>query len=450
MFTRLSIRWRIALGSIVIAAVFFGVTLILVRQELSATLRSSDTSIAQQDLTSYSVEITKDSDSLLDDSGRGTLVYVRNPAGQVQVNSMPHDLGETFHHRKPANEQFVGHDNGAEFVVVGEKIVTRDGTWSLWAARSTAASELAKHGFDTLLVIGAIVLLILFGVASWVLGSAALRPVTRMRQQAENLSAAEGASGLPVGVAKDEISALATTLNAFLESVRRSTAREKQVVSDAAHELRTPLAALKTQLELAHDSFDDPAALAAQVVAAERSVDRLSSLATNLLALSRLEAGETDLECSTAEQLLSEVMDSIDRARLLALAKKVDVAFTSDLQASAAQFALSGISFARVVDNLASNAVAAVPRSGSVGIALTQDARAIRLTVSDDGPGMPEHFIARAFDRFSRSDESRTGSTGGSGLGLALVEAIVAGAGGNVVIENSDPGLTVTVVLPNM
>ncbi len=450
MLRRLSIRWRITLGSVAIALVFFSATLLVVRLEVSSILTSSDQSLARGDLTSYKTEIAKGSDGLLDDSGKAILVYIRNPRGEVRLDTMPRHIHELLEHRRAANEEFTETEDGTDFVVVGEKVVTPAGTWSLWAARSEASSELAMRDFDDVLLIGAAALVVLFGIASWLLGSAALRPVTRMRLQAENLSVAEGAAGLPVGEANDEIAALATTLNEFLERVRRSTAREKQVVSDAAHELRTPLSALKTQLELAHDNFDDPVALAGQVVAAERSVARLSSLASNLLALSRLEAGETDLEFSTAEQLLSELMDCVDRARLLALAKKVDVAFTSELLDSSARFLLSGTSFARIVDNLASNAIAAVARSGSVTIALVQRERSIELAVGDDGPGMSEEFIARAFDRFSRADESRTGSTGGSGLGLALVKAIVGSAGGSVEIANQKVGLVVTVVLPNM
>lgn len=450
MVRKLTIRWRITLGSVAVALVFFGATLVVVRLEVTSILTESDRSLASGDLTSYRAEIAKDSDGLLDDSGKGTLVYIRSPKGVVQIDTMPHEIRELLERRKPANEQFVGSGDGTDFAVIGEKIVTPDGTWSLWAARSTAASQLAMNGFDRALLVGATILLVLFGLASWLLASTALRPVTKMRLQAENLSEAEGAAGLPVGEADDEIAALATTLNVFLDRVRRSTAREKQVVSDAAHELRTPLAALKTQLELAHDNFDDVGALARQVIAAERSVNRLASLASNLLALSRLDSGESDLESSTADELLTEVMDGVDRIRLLGLAKKVDVAFSSDIRDPTARFLLSPSNFARVVDNLAANAVAAVGKAGSVAIEFSQRDGSLELVVTDDGPGMPTDFIDRAFDRFSRADKSRTGSTGGSGLGLALVKVIVSGGGGTVELSNGTPGLEVRVSLPHL
>lgn len=448
---RLSIRWRITLGSVAVALVFFGAALVAVRTEVSSILSSADRSLASGDLTSYRAEIAKDSDGLIDDSGKGALVYIRNPKGDVQIDTMPHDLNKLFGHRPAANEEFVAEDNGVNFVLVGEKIATPNGTWSLWAARSKASSELAMNGFDDVLLGGSIALLVLFGAASWMLASTALRPVARMRLQAENLSVAEGSAGLPVGEANDEIAALATTLNVFIDRVRRSSAREKQVVSDAAHELRTPLAALKTQLELAHENFDDADALSRQVMAAERSVDRLVSLATNLLALSRLQSGaEGGVESITADELLTEVMDGVDRIRLVALAKRVDVGFASSIRDPSALFLISATNVGRVVDNLTANAVAAVAMNGTVEVELSQQDGFLEFTVSDDGPGMPADFIPRAFDRFSRADESRTGATGGSGLGLALVKAIVDGAGGAVELANDDHGFRVTVTISNM
>ncbi len=278
------------------------------------------------------------------------------------------------------------------------------------------------------------------------LSTAALRPVTRMRVDAEKLGSGEGSERLPVGRARDEIAALATTLNAFLDRVRRTTERERQVLSDAAHELRTPLAALTTQLELAHDSFGDPEALAAQVVAAERSVARLSSLAANLLALSRLDAGQLELSVTGADQLVDEFMQAVDRARLVALPSGTDVSYAVDVPDPAASYRMSVTALSRIVDNLAANSIAAT--NGRVAISLEQQPSQLVLTVLDDGPGMPPEFLARAFDRFSRADDSRASSTGGSGLGLALVDALGSAAGGSVTLQNLEPGFAVRVTLP--
>lgn len=447
---RMSVRARLTLGSVLIAAVLFGAAFAVVRVSVGSILDSANRTLASADLVPLATEIERKRGGPIDDTGKGTLVYVRDPRGSVELDSLPDDIREKIADRPAANEVFTARADGTSFVVVGQKVVDGDGTWGLWAARSVESSDLAAQALDRLLVIGGLVLLAFFGVASWLLGTAALRPVTRMRLQAENLSAAEGAEGLPVGPARDELNALAVTLNAFLARVRRSTAREKQVVSDAAHELRTPLAALQTQLELTHNHLHEPEVLERQIRAAEKSVGRLSSLASNLLALSRLEAGETDDETSTGDRLATEFMDGIDRARLLGMGRGVEVSYTLEIERPAERYALSPASFSRVVDNLASNAVAAVAERGHVAVELRDGQAGLEVVVRDDGPGMPPEFLERAFDRFSRADGSRTGMTGGSGLGLALVRAICVKAGGSVSLTNLERGLEVRVSIPNM
>ncbi|WP_394768123.1 ATP-binding protein [Lacisediminihabitans sp.] len=450
VLSRLSIRARITLGSILVAAVIFSIALVAVRVQVATILTTADSTLARGDLNSFADEIVANPANTLDDPGTGVLLFVRAPDGTVQVDTMPHIVREHLEHREGADEQLTQDVEGTDFVVVGRALHTSAGTWSLWAARSTASSALALQGLDSTLIIGALVLLAGFGVASWVLASAALRPVERMRRKAELLGADPSEGGLPVGPARDEIAELASTLNALLDRIRQSTEREKQMVSDAAHELRTPLSVLKTQLELAHDDFGDAEALARQLVAAEVSVERLSALATNMLELSKLEAAGTPTTPSSTEELVTELMGSVDRARMLAIAKDVEVAFAVNVTGEDAAFALGQHSFGRVVDNLLSNAIAAVHEEGVVTASLTTEAGALVLEIRDDGPGMRESFLPHAFDRFSRPDDSRTSSTGGSGLGLALVGAIVDSSGGSVSLHNGGPGLVVTVRLPQM
>ena len=222
------------------------------------------------------------------------------------------------------------------------------------------------------------------------------------------------------------------------------------MVSDAAHELRTPLAVLKTQLELAHHDFGDADALERQVGAAEVSVDRLASLASNLLELSRIESHEAAVSTSTATALTDEFMGSVDRARMLALNRSVAVDFTLSPVDDSAEFRIGAQAFGRLVDNLFSNAINAVDDAGAVRATLTQGKGRLLLTVSDDGPGMPDDFVPVAFERFTRPDASRATTTGGSGLGLALVRALAREAGGEVSAENTHPGLRMSVFLPKM
>jgi two-component system OmpR family sensor kinase len=267
-----------------------------------------------------------------------------------------------------------------------------------------------------------------------------------MRKQAEALVAQGSTAPLPVGSAADELSALATTLNVFISDVRHSVDRERQLVSDASHELRTPLAILMAQLELAHLSRGDAPALEAQIVAAQQSAARLSGLATGLLELSQLDSRSPDLE-STWTQLAAELAASVDRARMLAVASQLTIDFDVEGEPTSATYLIAVENFGRVVNNLTSNAIAAVPSGGSVRIALRHSTSELLLTVVDSGPGMPESFLPVAFDRFSRPDAARASHDGGSGLGLAIVHAIVQAARGRVTLTNAD-GFTVTVSLP--
>ncbi len=450
MLSRFSIRTRITLGSLAVAAVLLAAALLLVRLQVSTVLSTADATLAQSDLTSFQEDISAHPDEAVDDPGTGVLVYARNPDGVVQVNTLPHDVLALVANAVPADEQFtMADDDGRTFVIVGRTISTTSGTWALWSARSTSSSKLAIEGVEHVLVVGGIVLLIGFGAASWLLATAALRPVAAMRRRAEELGDATSERQLPVGSSHDELAELATTLNGFLTRVHASSAREKQMVSDAAHELRTPLAALKTQLELAHRDTGNAEALARQLREAETSVDRLSSLASNLLELSRLETHE-GTSAASASSLVDEFTGSVDRARTLALSRVITVDFELEVTDEGSRYAIDAQAFGRLADNLFSNALNAIDEQGAIVGALSQRDGMIILRVSDDAHGMPDDFLPKAFERFSRPDASRTTSTGGSGLGLALVKALATEAGGGATAENTHPGLAVTVWIPKM
>ena len=447
---RLSVRARITIGSLLVAAVLLTGALLIVRSQVGAILSNADAALAQGDLTSFERDITADPTAEVDDPGTGVLVYVRSPAGGVQVDTLPHDIDGVIATRAATTEQFeFTDDEGRDFLVVGREVRTSAGVWALWSARSTSSSELALEGLDRVLVVGGIILLLGFGAASWLLATVALRPVARMRKQADALGTTLDGE-LPVGDARDELAALATTLNELLARLRASSAREKQMISDAAHELRTPLASLTTQLELAHDDAGDADALATRLRGAETSAARLAALATNLLELNRLELDDREPATSTSDELTTELMGAIDRARMLGLPRSVEVGLDIAGGDTAHRYRIDPHSFGRILDNLLVNAVNAVATGGAIEVGLVHGTDGLELTVTDDGPGMPPEFLGKAFERFSRPDAGRSTSAGGSGLGLALVHAIVVSAGGTVELHNGRPGFTVEVRLPEM
>lgn len=445
---RLSVRARLTIGSSLLALVLLTAAVLLAREQVNALLQESDATLAASDLTPFLSDLKLNAGEHIDQPGPGVLVEIRDPDGAIAQNTLPEALQERVEDETGDYRVIQTTADGIPYTLASRTYTTPDGTWQLWAARSGASHELAEAGLDRVLIIGGILLMAAFVLASWLLARAALRPVDRLRRRAGELGDSVDADLLPVDASGDEIAQLAATLNAFLQRIRHSVDREKQMVSDAAHELRTPLAALRTQLELAHDDFDDPEALRLEVMAAEASVERLSSLAGNLLELARLEQS-TELGSISDAEMAEELGEAVDRVRLIAVPKDARIGFACELPAGA-RYPLDRATLGRLLDNLLGNSVAAIARGGSIQAEFTTADGDAVLTVRDDGRGVPESFLPRAFDRFSRPDDARSSSSGGSGLGLALVKAIAVGTGGDVTMRNLDPGLEVRVTIPRL
>ncbi|MEO7006176.1 MAG: HAMP domain-containing sensor histidine kinase [Terrimesophilobacter sp.] len=444
--SRLSIRWRITLGSLLVAALFFGVAATLFRLQVDSILTTATVSLATNDASQFTSDLIRSGGSSVSSPSKGQLAAAVDPAGTVEFSTLPAGVRKRLPALLSAKnaEQITSFDD--KYVVVSKSVPTAAGRWEVVTARNRDAPDLILDRLTQALVIASVVLVVGFGGASWLLTGAALRPVTRMRKRAELLSAEGSAQPLPVGATRDELAALATTLNEFIQRVRQSAARERQMVSDASHELRTPIAILKTQLELAHLAHGDAAALEGEISAAERSVERLAGLATGLLELSRLESSPTGASSSGTE-LAAELALSVDRARVLAAPHDITVDFDSDDLDDATRYAVARDNFGRLISNLTGNAIASLPTGGSVDVDLRQSGSSLFLTITDSGAGMPEEFLPIAFDRFSRPDGARGGT--GSGLGLAIVRAITVAAHGTVRLENRPSGgFRVSVMLP--
>ncbi|KTR40261.1 hypothetical protein NS263_08135 [Curtobacterium oceanosedimentum] len=468
----LSLRARITIGSTAIAAVVILLLVLVMRFQVVSVVASATRTLLDADVDPYVATLEVDSDPDLSAPGNAQLVAVVAPSGQIRLSTMPprveRALGSLASTEAGTSLITV---SGSEYRVVIEHPVNAAGRWTVVAARNSQAEAIVVDDLTTTLSLTGLAILIAFGIASWALATAALRPVNRMRREAERLSVAPERAELPVGPAQDELASLATTLNAFLARTRQVTERERQMVSDASHELRTPLAILTTQLDLASLDGDDAAALAAHIDRAKRSVARLSRLANDLLTLSRIEDAEEREQdgahpTTTWSDLGDEVMAAVDRVRLIASAKDITVDFDLERsedssEASEPRFRLDTGGMAQLVTNTASNAVAALPRGGGVFVSWRVEGDEGVLQVTDDGPGVPESFIPVAFDRFTRPDEARTSRRdpdpvtggvpvpGGSGLGLAIVRAIAERSGGTAALRNvRSGGLEVTVRIP--
>lgn len=290
-------------------------------------------------------------------------------------------------------------------------------------------------------LIGGPIALLLASLGGYLLAGAALRPIEAMRRRAAEISTSSLDERLPVPPARDEVARLGDTLNAMLTRIEDGLARERRFVADASHELRTPIALLKTELELAVRHSRSPEELERAIRSAADETDRLARLADDLLLLARSEQGRPSLHLEPLD--VADVLGTVARRfgrRAEAEARDLVVDVQPELGVVADRLRLE-----QALANMVDNAL----RYGDGRVALTAAAvdGFVELHVADEGPGFPPAFLARAFERFSRADEER--GAAGSGLGLAIVATIARAHAGEAYAANRDGnGADVWIALP--
>ncbi len=306
--------------------------------------------------------------------------------------------------------------DGAAVLVVGASLEDRD----------EAVQALVRQ----LLLVGPVVLL-LVSLGGYLLATAALRPVERMRAEAAAVSGVELGRRLTLPAARDEISRLGETLNEMLARLDDAIERERRFVADASHELRTPLAVLQAELELALRRPRPAEELETALRSAAEESERLARLAEDLLVLARADEDGLPLRRTTVDtvELLGRVAERFDSSAVAAGRIEVD-------SHSGAVLDGDPVRLEQALGNLVDNAL----RHGGEPVVLraARDGDHVELHVLDAGPGFPTGFLAQAFERFSRADEAR--GRGGTGLGLAIVAAIARAHGGTAQAANRSAG----------
>ena len=323
-----------------------------------------------------------------------------------------------------------------ELRVIGEPADAEE-PQTVLVAMSVAEVEGSLQVVRTAMIVGAPLLVGGFAMVCWLLVGSALRPVAALRRGAEDITTTRQARRLPVPDADDEVRRLALTLNDMLERLERSSARQRSFVADAAHELRSPLTAIRTQLEVAraHPQQADWPQVSTDALA---DVERLSRLVDDLLVLARLEDGAVRPPVEAVD--LAHVADKIV-ARIVAdvsLRREGDDEVIVHADVDAVQ---------RVVANLVDNAVRYAATTVTVDVRDGAEGGAV-VSVADDGPGIPAEQREHVFERFTRLDHARSRDAGGAGLGLAIVRELVRSQGGEVSLEDNAPGLRAVVRLP--
>jgi signal transduction histidine kinase len=276
------------------------------------------------------------------------------------------------------------------------------------------------------------VTMLLTGLATWLLAGRALRPVRLITERTSLIRSSTLHDRVPVPGGHDEISGLATEMNTMLDRVQREDTRRRQFVADASHELRSPIAAIRTQAEAALTAPEgtDTAELAAGVLA---EAERMGVLVDDLLALARHD--EALAPPGSVVDLDDVVLDEARRPRRVPVDTR---------KVSAGRVRCRPDELARVVTHLLDNAARHAESTVAVSLTTTGEELGehplVRLTVDDDGPGVPVADRERVFERFVRLDDARQRDRGGAGLGLAVVATVARSCGGDVTVTDSDLG----------
>ena len=323
------------------------------------------------------------------------------------------------------------------FRVRAQTITTPSGVYTLFVAGSLEDVNESAALLASTLRVGIPILVLLVGAGTWLLVGRALGPVERIRREVAAITEKDLSRRVPEPKANDEIGRLARTMNAMLARLEEAHTRQEQFVADAAHELRSPLASVRTQIE-ATPAADAPASQRDGEVLAE--VLRMQQLIDGLLILAARDK-PGDGPAPRAVDFDDVVLDE------LRLHPAPGIAIDAS-GVSAAAVRASPDQLRRIARNLIENGVRHARSSLLVSLADVDGV--VTFGVEDDGEGIPAADRERVFERFVRLDSPRSRDAGGAGLGLAITRALVEGLGGTVRVEDgANGGARVVVRLPN-
>ncbi|HET7737794.1 MAG TPA: ATP-binding protein [Tepidiformaceae bacterium] len=427
-----SLKARITLFSLVvvgIALALAGFALITIQEqaltdnvEATVRLRANDIAAALHggSLPS-SVTVSDDEIALVQvlDASGAIIAASPNIAGHPPVASTATE-GEV---RLDRNVSLPIEDDG--FMVLSRSVETAEGSRTIIVAGSREDIVESVAILRGALQLGIPLALLLTGLGSWFFAGRALAPVERIRREVAAIGEHDLARRVPQPPHDDEIGRLAGTMNAMLGRLQAARERQEQFVADAAHELRSPLTALRTQVEVARLGGTGSEASIEDSLA---EIARMQRLADDLLAMADADrpqpaSGPVDLDdlvFSEARRAPRPASVALDLSGVSAGAVRGDRE-----------------QLARAIRNVLENAIRHAASRVTVSLA---EGATVRLTIEDDGPGVPPGERERIFDRFQRLDSARTRHDGGAGLGLAISRAVIERHGGRITVDAAQGG----------
>lgn len=310
------------------------------------------------------------------------------------------------------------------FRVVTAPVATPGGRVVVHAASSLAQADEMLADLGRLMIGGLALALLVIVAVTWVVVTRALRPVEAIRAEVDAITASDLEHRVPVPHARDEVARLAVTMNRMLDRLADAALRQRRFVADVSHEIRSPIASLRTQLDVAraHPEITDWRELVGDLTA---DTGRLEELTTDLLLLARLDA-----DASSGRPAGSQRVDLGGLVGDVLAHRRPDRVPVDAAPAGGVVVAGNRGQLERVLTNLLDNAVRHA--ASRVEVFVTIAGGEARLLVCDDGPGVALADRERIFDRFVRLDDARSRDDGGTGLGLPIAREIARAHGGDV------------------
>ncbi|MFB9660885.1 sensor histidine kinase [Glycomyces mayteni] len=402
-------------------------------EETSAESTGDETPARDDDSTDDDSDDDDDDDRTEDDDHGGSDDDDETTAEDTPAEDVEDSRGAVGSSVEYATVTLPGEDASYRFAAMNA--TAPDGTaYTVYSGSSLETQEEAVDSVTAIMWWTLPALVAVVALVTWLVTRRALRPVGAIQKELMSITGGDLSRRVPVPASRDEIHSLAVTTNTTLTALDHAVSQQRRFVADASHELRSPLAILRSQIEIAreHPELLDLDATLADVI-------RLQDLSADLLLLARLDAGERPPH--VAVPFTELVREEVARR---AAADRVPVRL--NVEEDLAVFGVRG-HLARAVGNLLNNAQRHAASAVTVTLA-AEDDEWLRLDVGDDGNGVPESQRRRIFDRFVRLDESRSRDDGGAGLGLAIVQDVVLAHRGMVrVLESPEGGALFRVAL---
>jgi len=422
----LTLRVRITLATTVVVAIALAAGAVVFGVVLRASLLDAVAASAEAyagDLSEGTGSSLASSIAELDDDDR--FVLLQDDDGSVVATSDGAEGAPSVSESDGDAHRIVTVD-GDDYLVVAED--TDDGTLVVGQSVDDAAEAVTT--VTTQLAVAVPLVVLLMAATTWVVVGRALRPVERMRREVAAVTASRLDRRIAEPGTDDEIGRLASTMNGMLDRLDASQSAQRRFISDASHELRSPLSSLRQFAEVAraHPDRVDAADLSEAIL---DEGARLERLVDGMLALAR--ADEQVLVSAAAPVDLDDIVLAEVRRLRSSSGVRIDASAVG-----AARFAGDAGLVSGLVRNLVDNA--ARHATSELRIELVETENRVMFAVDDDGPGVPEQERERIFDRFVRLDDARAREAGGSGLGLAIAREIAVAHGGTVTAHASTLG----------